>query len=68
MTDFNEEIFPYQFECSCGNETEVTHRDVTDRAFHASTPREAVNYVLRSRGWWEVDGRRICPECAEDLK
>lgn len=64
-------IFPYHFECTdCphGSTEQITHEDATEAVPPGieATPRQAVNKALRSKGWWEVEGRLLCPQCVEE--
>lgn len=73
MTDFDESIFPYQFDCTdCpyNSTVEVTHEEATEAVPPGveATPRQAVERALQSKGWWEVQGRKLCPKCVEDLE
>jgi hypothetical protein len=73
MTDFDESIFPYQFECmDCpyDSSVEITYEEATEAVPPGveATPRQAVERALTSKGWWEVQGRKLCPQCVEDLE
>ena len=71
-TDFDEDVFPYVFECmDCPYDStaEITHEEATEAVPPGleATPRQAVDRVLRSGGWWEKGGRLLCPRCVEDV-
>jgi hypothetical protein len=69
----NPDAFPYQFECvDCPdgrrNTTTVTYEEAVDELpphvnEHDATVRGAVDNAMANRGWHEVKGRRMCPEC-----
>jgi len=70
-TEFDESIFPYVFECmDCPHDStaEVTHEEAAEAVPPGieATVRQAVDRALQSKGWWEVQGRKLCPKCMED--
>lgn len=68
MSDFNEEVFPYVFECSfCGEEQRVTWREAVDYAPEQRTPADATEKVLQTiHGWWQLPEGVTCPDCIEE--
>jgi len=71
--NFDESIFPYRFEClDCPHDstTTVTFEQAVDAVppGFSATARQAVDRALQSKGWWEIQGRKLCPECVEDLE
>jgi len=72
MTEFDERIFPYVFECmDCphGSTAEIGREEATEAVPPGveATPRQAVDRALKARGWWRKGGRLLCPQCMDDL-